>query len=53
MENRTVWKCDHQGDKEKTFIQTDRRGRDGHPGGEDSRQHSGWQMDPEMWWIAE
>ena len=36
-ENRTVWKSDNQGDKEETFIQTGRRGRDGHPGREDSR----------------
>ena len=27
-ENRTVWKSDNQGDKEETFIQTSRRGRD-------------------------
>ena len=26
-ENRTVWKSDHQGDKEETFIQTVKRGR--------------------------
>ena len=31
-ENRTVWKSDTQGVKEETFIQTDRRGRDGQPG---------------------
>ena len=27
-----VWKSDNQGDKEETFIQTGRRGRDGQPG---------------------
>ena len=27
-ENRTVWKSDNQGDKEETFIQTGRRGKD-------------------------
>ena len=27
-ENRTVWKSDNQGDKEDTFIQTGRRGKD-------------------------
>ena len=35
-ENRTVWKSDNQGDKEETFIQTSRRGR------EDLRQGCGW-----------
>ena len=30
-ENRTVWKSDNQGDKEETFIQTGRRGRDEQP----------------------
>ena len=34
-ENRTVWKSDHQGDKEETLTQTGRRGRDGQPGGEE------------------
>ena len=38
----TVWKSDNQGVKEKTFIQTGRRGRDGHPGGEDCWQGSRW-----------
>ena len=28
-ENRTVWKSNNQGVKQKTFIQTGRRGRDG------------------------
>ena len=36
-ENRTVWKSYNQADKEETFIQTGRRGRDRHQGGEDSR----------------
>ena len=27
-----VWKSDNQGDKEETFIQTGRRGRDGQLG---------------------
>ena len=31
-ENQTVWRCDNQGVKEETFIQTGRRGRDGKPG---------------------
>ena len=30
-ENQTVWKSHNQGDKEETFIQTGRRGRDGQP----------------------
>ena len=34
-ENRTVWKSDNQGDKEDTFIQTDRRGGAGQPVRED------------------
>ena len=42
-ENRTVWKSDNQGVKEETFIQTNRRGGDGQPGGEDSWQGGGWQ----------
>ena len=37
-ENQTEWKSDNQGDKEDTFIQTGRRGRDGQPGGEDSQR---------------
>ena len=41
-ENRIVWKSDHQGVKEKTFIQTGRRGRYGQLGREDSRQGGGW-----------
>ena len=40
-ENQTVWKSNNQGDKEETFIQTGRRGRDGQLGGEDLRQDSG------------
>ena len=31
-ENRTVWKSNNQADKEETFIQTGRMGRDGQPG---------------------
>ena len=31
-ENQTVWKSENQGGKEKTFIQTSRRGRDGQLG---------------------
>ena len=31
-ENQTAWKSDKQGDKEETFIQTGRRGRDGQAG---------------------
>ena len=30
-----MWKSNNQGDKEETFIQTGRRGRDGQPGGEE------------------
>ena len=41
-ENRTVRKSENQGDKEETFIQTGRRGRDGQLDGEDLRQGSGW-----------
>ena len=41
-ENRTVWKSDNQGDKEETLTQTGRRGGDGQPGREDSRQGGGW-----------
>ena len=44
-ENRTVWKSDNQGDKEETFIQTGRRGRDGQVGGEDSWQGGGWRSE--------
>ena len=36
-ENRTVWKSDNEGDKEETFIQISRRGR------EDSQQGGSWQ----------
>ena len=31
-ENHTLWKSNNQGDKEETFIQIGRRGRDGQPG---------------------
>ena len=37
-ENQTVLKSNNQGDKEKTFIKTRRRGGDRQPGGEDSLQ---------------
>ena len=40
-ENQTAWKCDNQGDKEETFIQTIRKGGDGQPGGEDPLQSGG------------
>ena len=42
-ENRAVWKSDNQGDKEETYIQTGRRGRDGQPGREDLWQGGSWQ----------
>ena len=42
-ESQTAWKSNNQGIKEETFIQTSRRGGDGQPGGEDSRQLGGWQ----------
>ena len=50
-ENQTVWKSNHQGDKEETFIQTGRRGGDGQPGrrGLTARQQL---ADPERWWIV-
>ena len=51
-ENRTVWKSDDQGDKEKTFIQTSRRGGDGQQGqrGLGAR----WRLaDPARWPIVE
>ena len=37
-----MWKSDNQGDKEDTFIQTCRKGRDRQLGGEDSQQGGGW-----------
>ena len=40
--NQTAWKSNNQGDKEETFNQTGRRGRDRQPGTEDSRQGGGW-----------
>ena len=40
-ENRSARKSDNQGVKEETFVQTGRRGGDGHQGGEDSRGHGG------------
>ena len=36
-------KSDNHGDKEETFIQTGKRGRDRQPEGEDSQQGGGWQ----------
>ena len=45
-ENRTVSKSDNQRVKEETFIQTYRRGGDGQPRREDSRQGGGWQTQP-------
>ena len=42
-ENQTVWKSDNQRDKEETFIQTGKRGRDRQLGGEDSQQGGSWQ----------
>ena len=41
-ENLTVWKSNNQGVKEETFIQTGRRGGDGHMGREDLWQGGGW-----------
>ena len=35
-------KSDNQGDKEETFIQSSRRGRDGQTDGEDLHQGGGW-----------
>ena len=42
-ENLTVWKSDNQGDKEETFIQIGRRGRDGQLGRKDLWQGGSWQ----------
>ena len=39
-ENRTVWKSDNQRVKEKTFIQTYRKGTDGQHWGENFQQGS-------------
>ena len=41
-ENQTIWKSDHQGDKEETLTQTSRRGGDRQLGGEDLWQGRGW-----------
>ena len=51
-ENQTVWKSNNQGDKEETFIQTGRRGRDGQPGrrGLAARRRL---ADPARWRIVE
>ena len=43
QKNQTVWKSDTQGDKEQTFIQTGRRGRDRQPG------QRGYEA---RWWLA-
>ena len=51
-ENQTVWKFNNQGVKEKTFIQTSRRGGDGQPGGEVSQQRSGWQTGQGGNWLT-
>ena len=51
-ENQTVWKSNNQGDKEETFTQTGRRGRDGQPGrrGLTARRRL---ADPARWRIVE
>ena len=51
-ENRTVWKSNNQGDKEETFIQTSRRGRDGQLG---RRGHTARRRlaEPARWQIVE
>ena len=43
-ENRTVWKLNNQGVKEKTFIQTGRRGRD---------RQLGWREHMAKWWLKD
>ena len=48
-ENQTTQKSDNQGDKEETFIQTDRRGGDGQPG---RTGLTAVQLDPETWQIV-
>ena len=50
--NQTVWKSDNQGDKEETFIQTGKRGRDRQPGwrGLAARRRL---ANPASWWIVE
>ena len=45
MENLTVWKFENQRVKEETFIQTGRRGGDGHLGGEYSLVARWWLED--------
>ena len=42
----------HQGDKEETFTQTGRRGRDGQLGRR-GLAAKWWLADPERWWIVE
>ena len=51
-ENRTVWKSDNQGDKEETFIQTCRRGRDRQRRAERTRGKAVL-ADPVRRWIVE
>ena len=51
-ENRTVWKSDNQGDKEETFIQTGRKGRDRQPGWRGLMARWGL-ADPARWQIVE
>ena len=51
-ENRTVWKSDKQGDKEETFIQISRRGRDRQPG-QRGLQATLQLVDPARWKIVE
>ena len=51
-EIRMVWKSDNQGDKQETFIQTRKRGRDGQPGWRGLTAR--WQQaDPARWQIVE
>ena len=52
-ENQTTRKSNNQGDKEKTFIETGRRGGDGQPGRRELWQYGGWQTDSERWQIVE
>ena len=49
-ENQTSRKSNNQENKEETFIQTGRRGRDGQPG---QTGLMAKQLDPETWWIVE
>ena len=49
-ENQTTRKSNNQGDKEKTFIETGRRGGDGQPG---RTGFAATWLDPETWGIVE